>query len=484
MPRFDFDGVRAKATSKWNELLGRVELGEGCDPAVAKSFAGAYYRTLFQPNDVGDVGRPHHSTLSLWDTFRAAHPLYTILAGEYVDAFVVSMLDVYDRNGYLPIWGLAGTDNHCMIGHHSVPVVVDAYLKGFRGFDAERAFNAIRDSLTRTHKPANCGTWALLKEDWDLYDRYGYYPFDLLKGRGSWPGEGIVRGESAARTLECSYDDACAERMARAMGKAGDAAFFGRRAGFWRNVYDASAGFMRGRDSGGRWREPFDPYKLGAGPWLDNDFCEGNSYQYTWHVLQDPRGLVEAMGGPKKAGERLDALFAADARKDGDSFTHDVSGLIGQYAHGNEPSHHIAYMYAYTDRPQRTAEVVRQVFDTQYSATFSGLCGNDDCGQMAAWYVFSAMGFYPLDPCGGDYVLGAPQLPHVTLRLPGGRSLAIVAEGLSKERKYVAGVRFRPAGAAEAKPVDGPVIRHADVMRGGELVFTMTSGKSKGDNTR
>ena len=469
-PTDDFEASRAKSAAAWRRRLGQVELGEGTDPKVRTGFETALYRLFVQPNRQNDVGeRPAYSTFSLWDTFRAAHPLYSILAPEENAAFVCSMLDQYDRQGYLPIWALGGSENHCMIGHHAVPVIVDAFLKGqLPKDDVERAYRAVKDSLTRNHKAVNEGTWGLLKEDWDILDRYGYYPFDLM--RGEYRGM-KVRGESVARTYECAYDDACAARFAAAIGKTEDAAFFANRARNWRNVFDASLGYARGKDSKGRLREPFNRYDCGLGPWEDNDFCEGGSCQYTWHVMHDPLGLVDALGGKTRAGERLDGLFADKVpSKDDRGFNYDISGCIGQYVHGNEPSHHITYFYAFTDRPQNAGSIIRKVFDTQYGTTPVGLCGNDDCGQMSAWYVFSALGFYPFDPCGGEYVIGAPQVLTARMKVcgeGGQRVFKVVAKGLSKENKYVKSVTFNGKRITDRK------IRHADIMNGGELVFEM-----------
>ena len=470
-PTDDFAAARMKSAEAWRRRLGQIELGEGTDPRVKTSFETALYRLFVQPNRQSDVGeRPTYSTFSLWDTFRAAHPLYSILAPAENAAFVRSLLDQYDRQGYLPIWALGGSENHCMIGHHAVPVIVDAFLKGqLPKEEVERAYRAVKDSLTRSHQAVNEGTWGLLKEDWDLLDCYGYYPFDLM--RGEYHGR-KVRGESVARTYECAYDDACAARFAAALGKTADAAFFGKRAGNWRNVFDGSIGYARGKDSKGCWREPFNRYDCGLGPWADNDFCEGGSCQYTWHVMHDPEGLVAALGGKVRAGERLDALFADKVPgKDDRGFSYDISGCIGQYVHGNEPSHHIAYLYAYTDRPHRAAAVIREICDTQYGTTPDGLCGNDDCGQMSAWYVFACLGFYPLDPCGGVYILGAPQVPLAQVKVGGEgeqRTFKVLARGLSMENKYVKSVTLN------GRPLADRQLRHEDILKGGELVFEMS----------
>ena len=464
-PDWDFDAVRAAARDRWRALLGRIE-AQG-DAAQKTSFYTALYHLFLQPNDIADTdGRyrggdarihaarkgTYYTGLSLWDTFRAAHPFYTLVLPERVDGFVSSMLEHYKTMGFLPVIPYFGWETHCMIGNHAVPVIVDAYLKGFRGFDADLAFEAVTNSLTVTHvdpfgRPK-------IKENWDVYDRYGYYPYDL------------IRGESVSRTLECAYDDWCAARFAEARGRRAAAAFFDRRARNWTNVIDSVTGFARGRRTDGSWRTPFDPFATGHAQSRANDFTEANAFQYTWHVLHDPEGLVAHLGGRQAFGDRLDRLFrerdviAADAPPD-------ISGLIGQYVHGNEPSHHVAYLYQYAGRPRRTADVVREVTERFYRAAPDGLCGNDDCGQMSAWYVFAAMGFYPLNPCGGAYVLGAPQLPSVTLRLSSGRMFRTVARGLSRECPYVKSVTLN------GRPVEGFILRHADIMAGGELVFEM-----------
>ena len=469
MPSFDFDGTRRRTSQAWAEWFGRLELDPSTPPDVAANFAAAMYHVAFQPNLSGDVGDERYATFSLWDTFRTAHPLYTILAPEKVPAFVRSLMREGDEQGHLPLLSVRGKDTHCMIGHHSVPVIVDAYLKLGEGcgVDWKKAYQQVKDALTVEHVSDSVACWGFLKEDWNLLNAHGYYPFDLLRTRTRL---GLLVGESVSRTLECAYDDACAARFAEALGEKEDAKFFARRAENWRNVFDAKSGYMRGKDSKGRWREPFDPYAMGAGPFLDNDFTEENAWQYTWHVMQNPRGLVSAMGGEKIAGERLDALFSADSsrrEREGYKFLPDVTGLIGQYAHGNEPGHHLAYFYQFTDRPRRTAEVLRTIFETQYAARPDGLCGNEDCGQMSAWYVMSALGFYPFDPCGGDYVIGAPQVPGATLRLPGGKAFVMRAHGFAKGNVHVKGVRLN------GRPHGGRVLRHADVMAGGTLEFEM-----------
>ena len=441
IPGWDLGAVRDAARRDWNALLARAAV-EGTE-AEKRNWYTSVYHLYVQPNNVADAGeKPFYSTFSCWDTFRAAGPLYTILTPDRAADFVDSMLEQGRITGYLPIWTLWGVENQCMIGTHSIPMIVDAYLKGTWAGDAEAAYRQVRETLTKGHKGRK-------KENWDLYDRYGYYPFDRIKG------------ESVSRTLECAYDDWCAAQMAKKLGRDEDAAFFLKRAGYWKNVLDPSLGLMRGRDTKGNWRPDFNPYRLAG------DFTEGNSFQYTWHVMQDPQGLVAAIGGREKFAARLDSLFTRPSRAKGMGEVKDVSGLIGQYVHGNEPSHHVIYFYPQIGEPDKAADRIREVFDRFYLPKPDGLCGNDDCGQMSAWYLFSAMGFYPFNPCGGEYVLGAPQVPKVTLNLAGGKTFTVLAKNLSRENRHVKSVTLN------GKPVAGWKIRHADVMSGGELVFEM-----------
>ena len=486
--RKSFEETASIAARKWQEWFDRVALDPLTPHDVAANFRVAQYHLASHPNSFGDSGRTRYTTFSLWDTFRAAHPLYTILATERVPGFVKSILDEGRRDGRLPILSFFGRDTHCMIGHHSVPVIVDAFLKGIGGaddgIDWTQAYEAVRDTLMLEHVPDSPACWGFLKEDWNLYNAYGYYPFDLLRTRtrdGLFRGDhvsrelsGLLRGESVSRTLECAYDDACAARFAASLGRKEDVSFFLRRSDFWRNVFDASIGFVRGKNSKGEWREPFDPSEIGYGPFADNDFTEGNSYQYTWHVMHNPKGLVNAFGGPVAAGDRLDALFRTRAGDGMLARSYDVCGLIGQYAHGNEPSHHIAYFYAYTDRPWRVGPVVREICCTQYAPRKDGLCGNDDCGQMSAWYIFSALGFYPLDPCGGEYVLGAPQVPQATIRLTNGKTFSMKAKNLSLENKYVKSVTLN------GNPIVDGKINHLDIMKGGDIEFHMVADDKRG----
>lgn len=420
VPGWDFEGIRTAAKADWNSYLSRIEV-EGTDEEKT-NFYTSFYHALIQPNEISDVdgryrnaadfvvnatGGKFYSTFSLWDTYRAAHPFYTLMVPERVDGFINSLVDQAEVQGYLPIWGLWGKENFCMVANHGVSVVAEAYAKGFRGFDAERAFNAIKQTQTVSHP---------LKSNWENYMKYGYFPTDLTEA------------ESVSSTLESVYDDYAAADMAKRMGKTEDAAYFARRADFYKNLFDSSTQFMRPKKSDGTWKSPFNPSQIGHAESVGGDYTEGNAWQYTWHVQHDVPGLIALFGGEEPFLNKLDSLFTLKL----ETTQADVTGLIGQYAHGNEPSHHVTYLYALAGRPERTQELIRKIFDTQYSPKPNGLCGNDDCGQMSAWYMFSAMGFYPVNPVSGEYVFGAPQLPEFVLHLADGKTFTIKAEGLSE----------------------------------------------------
>uniref|UniRef100_UPI00272E0302 glycoside hydrolase family 92 protein n=1 Tax=Paramuribaculum intestinale TaxID=2094151 RepID=UPI00272E0302 len=290
------------------------------------------------------------------------------------------------------------------------------------------------------------------KSDWEIYTRYGYFPTDS------------IRAESVSSTLETAYDDYAAADMASLLGRTDDEKIFRERADYYKNLFDSQTGFMRPRLTDGTWRTPFDPASVGHSESVGGDYTEGNAWQYTWHVQHDVPGLIALMGGNDAFADKLDSMFTTELV----TTQADVTGLIGQYAHGNEPSHHVTYLYALAGRPWRTQELIRQIVDTQYRPEPDGLSGNDDCGQMSAWYMFSCMGFYPVDPVSATYVIGAPQMPGFTLHLTGGKTFSIRAEGLSKENLYVESVTLN------GKPHTSPYITHDEITRGGELVFKMT----------
>lgn len=459
MPDWDFDSVLSENREKWSALMNLFDL-KGTNEQK-QNFYTSLYHLFFQPNIYSDVngdfraaddnvtsapGMRQYSTLSLWDTFRAAQPLLTLIHPNLVSDIVNSMISHSEAQGFLPIWALWGRENYCMIGNHAVPVIVDAVLRGFHNINAEEAYREIRRSLTENH----------LNSDWDTYDRYGYYPFD------------IINMESVSRTLESGYDDYCAALLAQKLGRKEDAEFFMKRSGYYKNLYDPETGLMRPKDSQGHWREPFSKFALSHASSSGGDYTEGNAWQYTWHVLQDIPGLISLMGGNEPFTARLDSLFSLSVSSDETGVLHDVTGLIGQYAHGNEPSHHVAYLFTMAGKPWRTAELIREIFDRFYSPRPDGLCGNDDCGQMSAWYIFSAMGFYPVNPVAGEYVIGAPQIPRITMNLPNGKQFTVIAKNLSKKNKYVKSVSLN------GNPLTGNTITYEQIMAGGTLTFTMT----------
>ncbi len=459
IPGWDFEAVRQASKDEWNSYLSRIEV-QGTEDEKT-NFYTSLYHALIQPNEISDVdgkyrnaadsivqatGGKFYSTFSAWDTYRAAHPFYTIVTPERVDGFVNSLVDQADVQGFLPIWGLWGKENYCMVANHAVSIVAEAYAKGFKGFDAERAFQAIKRTQTVSHK---------LKSNWENYTKYGYFPTDLTEA------------ESVSSSLESVYDDYAAADMATRMGKIEDAAYFGKRAEYYKNLFDPETKFMRPRKADGSWKSPFNPSMVGHAESTGGDYTEGNAWQYTWHVQHDVPGLIELMGGADAFTAKLDTFFTLKL----ETTQADVTGLIGQYAHGNEPSHHVTYLYTLAGKPARTQELIREIFDTQYRPEPDGLCGNDDCGQMSAWYMFSAMGFYPVNPVSGEYVFGAPQMPEFVLHLTGGKTFTIKAEGLSKANKYVKSITLN------GQPYTKNYITHADIMNGGTLVYQMTDQK-------
>lgn len=453
-----FTQVKADAAKVWESYFGRLR-SEGADEQKI-AFYTSIYHALIQPNNIADVdgkyrgaddlvhqsaNKVYYSTLSLWDTYRAAHPLYTLICPDKDGQMVETMLQHFNVTKLLPVWTLFGKESYAMIGNHAIPVIVDASLKGIKGFNKEQAFEAIKATLTTNKNP---------KYNWDLYMQYGYLPSDSVKR------------EAVSRTLEAAYDDWCAAQLAKSLNKTADYNYFNKRGTFYKNLFDTSTNLMRGRLSNGSWVQPFaslDSGQLAIG----GDYTEGNAWQYTWQVQHDIPGLIKLMGGRKPFLTRLDSLFSMDSKVFGKGSTLDVTGLIGQYAHGNEPNHHIAYLYTLAGDPAKTQRLVRQISDQFYQNKPDGLSGNDDCGQMSAWYIFSAMGFYPVNPADGRYVFGAPQLSRISLALPGNKSFVIVAQNLSVTNKYVQSISLN------GKPYLRNYISHKDIMNGGNLVFVM-----------
>jgi predicted alpha-1,2-mannosidase len=458
---WDFDAQRRNARAEWERALSAVDV-DAPEP-MKRSFYTALYHSLMAPNLAmdanGEYRGPDHevhrakdfrfySTWSSWDTYRAEHPLITIVQpSQRTNDFVHSLIAAQQASPYgiLPVWAYDGLETWCMIGYHSVPIIADAYMKGIRGYPVDDALKAMVASAS--------------------YAPYGGLSDYMTRGYVAIDRE----PEAASKTLEYAFDDWTIARVARAAGKTQVAKLFDQRAAYWRNVFDPATGFMRAKKSDGSFNTPFDPAAVGYG----SDYTEGNAWQYSWYVPQDVGGLAHALGGDAKFLARLDAVF--DTKVDPKAFAHveDISGLIGYYAHGNEPSHHIAYLYDYAGQPWRTQERLKQIMDSQYSATPTGLAGNDDLGQMSAWFVFSAMGFYPVAPGSNEYAIGRPFVKRATLNLPNGKRFSISADHLDDAHPYVGRVLLN------GKPLERVFLRHEDIEAGGELRFEMQATPNK-----
>lgn len=453
----DFEDVHEQGVDLWNEYLGRVTIDEGASLSDKRVFYTAMYHSMVTPNLFSDVngdyvdmkrqkanaGEDSHYTLfSLWDTYRATHPLYTIVAPEENQAFVRSMIDKWRASGLLPIWESHSNENFCMIGYHSVAVIADSYMKGQRDFDAE-------DALQGMIETSQYGAYGGL----DYLMGVGYLPYDKVS-------------QSVSKGVEYAFDDWCIAQMAAEMGDTVVAAMYEERAQLYRNYFDPLDGFLKGRDSRGNLRPEFDPAIVphyGSG-----DFIEGNGWHYAFYVPHDVYGHIELIGGDEAYIAKLDEMFEAPDLDDHSGAVMDVTGSIGQYTHGNEPSHQVPYLYAYAGAPWKAQMRVRQIMDEMYSDVPDGLCGNEDCGQLSAWYVFSALGFYPVAPASNVYVLGAPRFESAEVLVDNGATLRVEAEGVSAENKYVESVLWN------GEPYTRSYITHDMVMGGGVLTFTMS----------
>jgi len=455
-----FEAVKSEAVALWNSYLSKISI-EGTTDQKA-NFYTSMYHLFVQPNNIADAdgryrgaddkiavspSKSYYSTFSIWDTYRAAHPLYSILLPEANGEMAMSMLQHFDAAGFLPIWTVWGQENLCMIGNHAVPVVVDAYFKGLiPKSEGERVYKAVKQSLT-------VKSW--YKYDWEIYDKYGYFPADF----DSW--------ESVSRTLEATTDDWCAARLAKALGKKEDVVFFEKRAGYYKNLYDSSTNFMRGRNSDGSWLTPFNPTEVTpGGSGFKGVYTEANAWQYFWHVQHDIPGLIKLSGGAKRFENKLDSLFSMSSDIISEARAHDISGMMGQYVHGNEPSHHVAYLYNYAGAAWKTQEMIPQILKSQYQNRPDGLCGNDDCGQMSAWYIFSSLGFYPVNPASGIFDIGVPSFKHASITLNKAQ-FVINAPSLSEENRYIQSVKLN------GHKIESYQLTYNEIMKGGILEFDM-----------
>ena len=455
IPGWDFESVRINAKSTWNKELSKIEVEGGTD-SQKTIFYTALYHTMVNPNTYMDVdgsyrGRDlkvhkdasfiNYTVFSLWDTYRACHPLMTIIDHKRTLDYIKTFLVQYEQGGLLPVWELAANETFCMIGYHSVPVIVDAYMKGITGFDTGKALQAMRKSATRE---GNEGLTALAKNGFIATED---------------------ESESVSKTLEYAYDDWCIAQFAKSIGNNDEYVYFNKRGQNYKNIFDASTGFMRARSNGG-WFNPFDPFEVNF------NYTEANSWQYSFSAVQDMNGLIQLHGGKANLAKKLDQLFSVSSKTSGRDQS-DITGLIGQYAHGNEPSHHMAYLYPFVDQPWKTQQKVHQILNTLYHNNPDGLSGNEDCGQMSAWAVLSAMGFYPVTPGTDHYVTGTPWFNKVTINLENGKKFVIKANGISANNYYI------KSASLNGKNYESSTLNHADIMKGGELTFVMSNQPNK-----
>ncbi|WP_435578186.1 GH92 family glycosyl hydrolase [Gilvibacter sp.] len=442
-----FDQLRARAEEKWEAQLQKIVVENQNEEALF-NFYTSIYHSMLAPNLYQDVdGRyrgmdlevhqadfNYYTVFSLWDTYRAAHPLYTIIEQERTNDFVKTMLAKYQEGGIIPIWDLSANYTGCMIGYHGIPVIADAYMKGLRDYDTDLALEAMKHSATRDHLGL------------EGYKEFGYVPMEQ-------------ESESVSKTLEYAYDDWTIAQMAQEMGEREDYNNYIRRAQNYKNVFNPETGFMQGRFRN-QWFTPFDPYEVNF------NYTEANAWQYSLYVPQDINGLIDLMGGPQAFEAHLDQLFTAKTETSGRDQA-DITGLIGQYAHGNEPSHHMAYLYNFVGKPEKTQKYVQQIGTTLYTNTPDGISGNEDCGQMSAWYVFSALGFYPVTPASNQYIIGTPLMEKATINLESGKSFTVIANNFSHDSPYIQAVRLN------GKPLERSYLWHEELTDGGWIEFDM-----------
>lgn len=453
LPSWNFRGTVAKANEAWNNELGKIVITTD-DDAARRTFYTAMYHSMFAPSVFSDVngdyrgadGKVYHgdfknyTTFSLWDTYRAAHPLMTIIHPEKQRDIAQTMLHIYEQQGKLPVWHLVGNETDCMVGNPGIPVLIDLALKGF-DVDKNKVLEAAKASAMRDERGMG------------LLKKYGYLPCDL-----------DPEYETVAKGLEYALADAGIAKLAKQLGRTDDYNYFYKRSQSYKDHYfDKNTGFMRGKTSEGKFREPFDPFNSVH---RQDDYTEGNAWQYAWLVPHDVHGLVKCFGGEKPFVAKLDSLFILEGKMGADA-SPDISGLIGQYAHGNEPSHHIIYMYNYVGMPWKAAPKLRQVMNTLYNDGIDGLSGNEDVGQMSAWYILSSMGLYQVEPAGGKYIFGSPLFNKVVVNVGGGKTFTIEAKNNSAKNIYIQSAKLN------GKRYTRSYIDYKDIMKGGILEFVM-----------
>ena len=459
IPHWNFEKVKLNAEKVWNDYLNRIDIEA---PQKQKEiFYTSLYHLLLQPSNIADVdgkyrgandainnapNKEYYSTLSIWDIYRGAFPLLQIIAPEKIDGIINTLLLHHKAAGFLPIWTAWGQDNYCMIGNHAIPMILSAYTNGFRGFDKNEALKAMIETSTKSH----------INSDWELYNQYGYYPFDKLDN------------EAVSRTLESGYDDCCVAKMAEKLNDKETYSSFTKRANFYKNLFDTSTQLFRGKETNGNWRTPFDPLTATSPMNNPGDYTEANAWQYFWTPAQyDVEGMKNLLVGTSSFTKKLNDFFTIESVNPNKFLGQEA--MIGQYAHGNEPSHHIVYLYTFSDTPKVGQKYIHKIINEFHNNTPDGLIGYDDCGQMSAWYILSSLGFYPVNPANGEFVLGVPQVKNATIHLKNNKKFTINKSNFSEDNSYSNTQKLNNIELSK------PIINYSDIINGGTLHFQMTN---------
>lgn len=459
IPHWSFEKIKQNAEAAWNNYLNRIDIE--ATQKQKEIFYTSLYHLLLQPSNIADVdgnyrgaddtialapNKEYYSTLSIWDIYRGAFPLLQIIAPEKIDGIVNTLLLHHKAAGFLPIWTAWGQDNYCMIGNHSIPMILSAYQNGFKGFDEKEALKAMIETSTQSH----------FNSDWELYNQYGYYPFDKLDN------------EAVSRTLESGYDDWCVAQMAENLNDKTNQVSFQKRANYYKNLFDPSTKLFRGKDTIGNWRNPFDPLTATSPMNNPGDYTEANAWQYFWTPAQyDIDGMKKLLGGTSEFTNKLNDFFTIESANPNKFLGQEA--MIGQYAHGNEPSHHIVYLYAYSETPKMGQKYINKIINNFHDNTPNGMIGNDDCGQMSAWYILSSLGFYPINPANGEFILGVPQFKKATLHLKNNKKFTINALNISSTNLFQNNPKLNNSNLSR------PYIKYEEIMSGGTLNFQMTN---------
>ncbi len=459
IPHWSFEKVQKNAEKVWNDYLNRIEIEA---PQKQKEiFYTSLYHLLLQPSNIADVNgkyrgaddqiaiainNQYYSTLSIWDIYRGAFPLLQIIAPEKIDGIINTLILHQKAAGFLPIWTAWGQDNYCMIGNHAIPMIVSAYQNGFTGFNANESLQAMIATSTKSH----------INSDWELYNKYSYYPFDK------------INNEAVSRTLESGYDDWCVAQMATLLNDKENELVFYKRTNYYKNLFDNETELFRGKDSNGNWRTPFNPLSATSPMNNPGDYTEANAWQYFWTPAQfDIDGTKKLLGGTKAFTKKLNEFFTIESPNPNKFLGQEA--MIGQYAHGNEPNHHIVYLYAYSDTPKLGQKYIHKIINEFHNNTPDGMIGNDDCGQMSAWYILSTLGFYPVNPANGTFVLGAPQVKKATVHLINNKTFTIESSNFSSKNYLQVNAILNHV------IIERPFIKYSEIMNGGTLNFQMTN---------